>query len=165
MNKVAVFIDGIDFYNGLKKIAFNLSIDYHIFAKKLCNEHRDLLRIYYYNKKYNQNNDKEKYQKQQRFISALEQTQYVQHNFERSIYDAKIKLVVNMLEFAHRDTYDTAILVSRSGSYVPAIESIKNLGKHTELVFFNDDVDALKTATDTYVPIDKDFLNACLFKG
>ena len=44
-----------------------------------------------------------------------------------------VQLAVNMIEFAYRDIYDTATLISGDSDFVSAIQFVKDLGKHIEL--------------------------------
>ena len=44
-----------------------------------------------------------------------------------------VQLAVNMIEFAHRDIYDTATLISGDSDFVSAIQLVKDPGKHIEL--------------------------------
>lgn len=43
-----IFIDGSNFYHGLKNVVGKTNIDFQRLAEKLCGE-RELVRIYYYN--------------------------------------------------------------------------------------------------------------------
>lgn len=165
MARVTIFVDGNDFYTGLKENNMDTSIDFFNLGRKLCNEDRELIRVYYYNVRCNQQENEIQYRLQQKFISALEKAHYVEPTFLQSKYDAKIKLAVDMLEFALRDTYDVAVLVSRSRSYIPAIKSVKDLGKHTELAFFNERIDALRNISDMYTEINKDVVDKCLYSS
>ena len=45
-----------------------------------------------------------------------------------------VKLAVDLLEFV--DIYDTAIIVSGDGDYVPAVQAVKNRGKQVVNVSF-----------------------------
>ena len=41
-----------------------------------------------------------------------------------------------MVKFAYSDTYDTAILVSSDGDFVPAIQAVKEKGRNIENIGF-----------------------------
>jgi len=41
-----------------------------------------------------------------------------------------------MVKLAHNNAYDTAILVSSDGDFVPAIQAVKEIGKNVENVGF-----------------------------
>jgi uncharacterized protein (TIGR00288 family) len=54
-------------------------------------------------------------------------------------YEAKeddIHLAVDMVKLAYNDAYDTAILVSSDGDFVPAIQAVKERGKNVENIGF-----------------------------
>ena len=52
-DRVAVFIDGSNFYFGLKRNAFPTRVDYYLLGLALAGPDRILHRIYYYNSTYN----------------------------------------------------------------------------------------------------------------
>ncbi len=80
MERVAIFIDGGNFYHGIREefeikaeTAINVpAVDFKKFSNFLCGN-RTLSRIYYYNAPLNQNDkDKESYKAQQRFFNSLQ---------------------------------------------------------------------------------------------
>src|SRR5947209_4137294 len=48
-----------------------------------------------------------------------------------------VLIAVELLRGAYRDTYDTAILVSSDTDLIPAIQEIRQAGKHLEYVGFS----------------------------
>lgn len=80
MERVMVFIDGSNFYHGLRE-EFEIkkeeahkfpTMDFSKFANFLCGTSRKLEKIYYYNAPLSQNDkDKESYKEQQRFFNSL----------------------------------------------------------------------------------------------
>ncbi|MBI5803732.1 NYN domain-containing protein [Candidatus Pacearchaeota archaeon] len=86
--------------------------------------------------------------KNQRFFDKLKRI----HDFElvlcrmqkvkidgKTIYQVKeddIHLAVDMVKLAHNNAYDTAILVSSDGDFVPAIQAVKEIGKKVENIGF-----------------------------
>ena len=55
------------------------------------------------------------------------------------IYTVKeddIHIAVDMVKLAYNDAYDTAILVSTDGDFVPAIQAVKEKGKKVENIGF-----------------------------
>ncbi|MEK6891097.1 MAG: NYN domain-containing protein [Nanoarchaeota archaeon] len=57
----------------------------------------------------------------------------------RIIYTVKeddIHIAVDMVKLAYNDAYDTAILVSTDGDFVPAIQAVKERGKKVENIGF-----------------------------
>jgi len=67
-----------------------------------------------------------------------------------------------MVKLAVANTYDVAILVSGDGDFAPAVEFVKQLGKHVELGRVKDcPCDRLRDACDVEVAIDEDLLRDC----
>ncbi len=77
MERVAIFIDGSNFYHALRRTFGKASIRFDLLAEKLVNRTsgRKLLRIHYYTAAYDNNSDE--YRKQQRFLDALKRTPYL----------------------------------------------------------------------------------------
>ena len=74
MKRVAIFIDGNNFYFGLKKIYPNdtkfINFNFEKFCSFLTAENK-LVAIFYYNAPLDRTKDLEKYQNQQRFFEKL----------------------------------------------------------------------------------------------
>ena len=49
-------------------------------------------------------------------------------------------IAIDMLRQAHQDLYDTAVLVSGDGDFFPAIQAVKELGKHVEVTAFESNI-------------------------
>lgn len=73
--RVAIFIDGSNFYHGLKTYIGNTKINFTRFAELLCGD-RELIRTYYYNVPVNQKYFPDIYQDQQRFFDSLKTLPY-----------------------------------------------------------------------------------------
>jgi uncharacterized LabA/DUF88 family protein len=76
VDRVAVFIDGSNFYYALKTAFSKVTLKFDLLALALTNRlpDRRLLRVYYYNAAYDQSADPTKYRSQQQFFSALRRT-------------------------------------------------------------------------------------------
>lgn len=146
-----IFIDGSnlyhiikDMYNDSKELT---SLNFNRFIECLA-EGRKLIRTYYYNAILDQKKDKERYKKQQRFFEGLKKLpdfEVILCRMQKDIVDGKvcysvkeddIHIAVDMLKLAYNDAYDTAILVSTDGDFVPAIKAVKEIGKKVENVGF-----------------------------
>lgn len=79
MDRVAVFIDGSNFYHALRTTFGRTALRFDQLALALTNRlpERRLLRVYYYNAAYDQAADPTEYRKQQSFFSALRRTPYL----------------------------------------------------------------------------------------
>lgn len=169
MDRVAIFVDGSNFYHALKSRFRNTSLRFEKLASKLIDRvpDRRLLRIYYYNAVHDQASNGAAYARQQRFFDSLRRTPYLtlclgRLERRRIDYDAldldaekrrqveavlgrplpeftyvekgvDTQLAVDMVKLAVANTYDVAVLVSGDGDFAPAVEFIKQLGKHVEL--------------------------------
>lgn len=57
--------------------------------------------------------------------------------FEFSVKGDDIYLATDMLSFAYENKFDTAVLVSGDGDFVPAIKKVQKLGKKVENAYFS----------------------------
>lgn len=165
MERVIIFIDGSNFYYGLKENMGFTQIDFDFFAQKLS-AGRKYIRTYYYNVTLDAKEDKDTYASQQKFFTKLSFTPYFILKLGRlqktkSGYIEKgvdINIAVDMFKLAHDDIYDTAILVSSDGDFVPVFEVIQELGKHVENAYFGKGYSYhLRKACDKFIEIDKSF--------
>ena len=150
-NKVMIFIDGSNHYHIIKSMfkGSKKMIDFNFekFARSLT-ENRNLIKIYYYNSPLDISYNKKAYMKQQQFFDKLQRIQ----NFNlvlcrllkqkingKIVYFVKeddIHLAVDMVKLVYKNEYDTAILVSTDGDFVPAIKAVKEIGKKVENIGF-----------------------------
>ncbi len=148
--RVVIFIDGSNLYHILKGLFLERKpndFNFEKFVRYLANN-RKLLGTYYYNVPLDIMHDSNSYMKQQKFFEKLKRIP--QFNFVlcrmlkrkidgKIIYEAKeddIHLAVDMVKLAYTDAYDTAILVSSDGDFVPAIQAVKEKGKNVENIGF-----------------------------
>jgi uncharacterized LabA/DUF88 family protein len=148
--KVMIFIDGSNLYHLIKRLLPDKkSVDFNFerFADYLV-QNRKLVRIYYYTAPLDRKFDEEGYIKQQKFFDRIQRIQNFQLVLCRMqkvkidgkiIYQVKeddIHLAVDMVKFAYNKAYDTAILVSSDGDFVPAVLAVKEIGKSVENIGF-----------------------------
>ncbi len=146
-----------------KQIDFN----FPKFLEFIVNK-RNLVRIYYYNCPLDRNKDNDAYRLQQKFFEKLREIpnfklvlcrmQKVKIN-GKTIYQVKeddIHLAVDMVKLAYNDAYDTAILVSSDGDFVPAINAIQEIGKKVENIGFEHKFSYhLKQVSDRFLKLKK----------
>lgn len=171
MERIAIFIDGSNFYHGMKSnIGTKANIDFSKFVDLLC-AGRNLVRVYYYNAPVRKEDGEERYKSQQRFFQKLYQLPYFAVTLGRLEKRGKtviekgvdINIAVDMLRLAN--TYDTAILVSADGDFSPAVEAVKDLGKHVENAHFRGEHPYhLIKACDKFIALDKKILKDCFLK-
>ncbi len=51
-----------------------------------------------------------------------------------------VMLVTDLLQFASKDLYDVAVLVSGDGDFAYALQAVKNMGKYVEVAYFESNV-------------------------
>jgi len=154
MKRVVLFIDGNNFYFGLKRL-YGDSKELSLFNFKKFGEiiagDNDLLRVFYYNASLDYSDNQEKYWKQQRFFEKLKNTEKVKvilcrlqkrkikgaNKFYYVIKGDDIHLAVDMVKGAYENAFDTAILVSGDGDFVRAVEVVQEKGKSVENAYFN----------------------------
>jgi len=148
--RVAIFIDGSNQYHILKNMFPDRKIssfDFRRFIQLLVGK-RKHVRTYYYGVPLDISYNKRTYMKQQRFFDMLQRIpdfnlilcrmQKVKME-GKTVYQVKeddIHLAVDMVKLAYNDVYDTAILVSSDGDFVPAIIAVKEKGKKIENIGF-----------------------------
>jgi uncharacterized LabA/DUF88 family protein len=92
----------------------------------------------------NAQEDLEGYKSQQRFFSRIAKIPFLElklgklltrggEPFEKGV---DVQIAVDMIRYARNNAYDTAILVSGDGDFAPALEFIKEFGKHIENAYF-----------------------------
>ena len=141
--RVAIFIDGSNLYHSLEENCERSDLDFAAFSNKLC-KGRPLFRTYYYNVLRDQERNPQAYQDQQKFLSALYTTPYLDVRLGTSkvrgdvVVEKGIDIMVatDLLRFAWEDMYDVAVLVSGDGDFAYAVQAVKDLGKHVEVAAF-----------------------------
>lgn len=179
MKKVVLFIDGSNFYYGLKYIYGNSKELSNFNFKKLGEilaNNKDLLRVFYYNAPLDFNNGPEKYAKQQKFFEKVKNTEKVRlilsrlqkrkikgtNNHYYVIKGDDIHIAVDMVKGAYEDAYDIAILVSGDGDFVPAVNAIQEKGKSAENAYFKKSLSwHLKQNCDKSTELTKEILDKC----
>ncbi len=141
--RVAIFIDGSNLYHALRDIYKRHDLNFAEFTSKLCGDRR-LFRTYYYNVLQEQDQYPDIYREQQDFLDTLRNTPYMEvrlgtTKLSQGIPVEKgidIMLATDLLHFAWNGLYDVAILVSGDGDFAYALQTVKNIGKHIEVAYF-----------------------------
>ena len=164
MDRVCVFIDGSNFYFGLKRNNRVTRVDYYQLSQALVGPDRQLVRTYYYNVAYDRNLFPEKAKNQMSFLDSLDRTPYLDLRLGRLIPTSDggfqergvdILMAADMLYYAARKVYDTAIVVTEDGDFFPLLENVKGLGAHVEIAAFLDSPSRdLLRAADVFIPLD-----------
>ena len=173
--KIMVFIDGSNVYHIIKALLPDKKqFDFNF--EKLLNYiigKRKLIRSYYYNAPLDRKKNEESYMKQQRFfdkIRKIPKCNFVLCRMQKRRVDGKIiyevkeddiRLAVDMVKLAYNNAYDTAILVSSDGDFVPAIQAVKETGKNVENIGFENRVSYhLQQEADKFVKLKKKIIES-----
>lgn len=178
MERVTIFIDGSNFYHGLKENVGYANIDFEVFCDMLCGS-RLLGRIYYYNTPVIREDDEVRYRDQQRFFDKLRKVPYLEIKYGRMQKKRNtatgaqvtvekgvdVHIAVDMLYYAHNNAFDTAILISGDGDLVPAVNAVKHFGKHVENAYFEIGKSYhLGKAADKFMLLTKEIIDRCRLK-
>ena len=149
--RVTIFIDGSNFYHSVKG-TFHIHDNQVDFTKliEILKNKRMLIGVYYYNAPLDRGYNFEIYRKQQKFFSELRKIpgfnvvlcnmrkiRKSDGTYEFAVKGDDIHLATDMLSFAYENVYDTAILVSGDGDFVPVIKKVQKLGKKVENAYFS----------------------------
>lgn len=167
--RVMIFIDGSNFYRCIKEQFNKTNIDFLKLAYKLCNG-RKLIRIYYYNAIVRREDDERRYRDQQRFFNKLKNVSYLEPRLGRlekrngAVVEkgVDVKIATDMIKGAYRNAYDTAILISGDADFFPAVEAVKDSGKHVENAFVKiGQSTQLRQTCDRFILLDESVMNDC----
>ena len=151
--KVAVYIDGSNFYNYLKDEEINfprrVKFDFNAFVKFLVGD-RECVSKRYYTGVFRNFDDSEKSAKlvrgQQKFFSQIEKDDFIikRGRIMKTGRDYKekgtdVKIAADLIIGAVDNIYDTAILISSDTDLIPAIRYIKYKKKKLEYIGFSHD--------------------------
>jgi uncharacterized LabA/DUF88 family protein len=164
-----VFIDGSNFYRCLKNQFGRTSVEFLKLASALCGD-RKLIRIYYYNAIVRREDGEERYRDQQRFFERLRDVPYLELRLGRlekrgdTVVEKGVDVAIatDMLRRAYSNAYDTAILISGDADLVPAVEGVKNIGKHVENAFVvGGQSRHLRQTCDRFILLDEATMGQC----
>ena len=141
--RVAIFIDGSNLYHSLEENCGRYDLNFHAFSRKLAGG-RTIFRTYYYNVLQDPERNPQGYQDQQKFLTALHNTPYLEVRLGGSKMrgattvqkGVDIMIATDLLRFAWDDRYDVAVLVSGDGDFSYVVQAVKDMGKHVEVAAF-----------------------------
>jgi len=177
MKRVAIFIDGNNFYYGLRKLYGKdkslKTFDFKKFADFLAKNNK-VVDIFYYNAQLDRERNQEKYESQKQFFEDLRQIPHFHlilckllkrnitgtNKFYYIIKEDDINMAVDMVERACGDDYDIAVVVSGDGDFVPAVSAVQRKGKIVENCYFEHSSSRnLKTHCDNSLELTKKILD------
>lgn len=163
LNRIALFIDGSNLYNGMKENLESTRINFQELIKQLVGS-RTLMRAYYYNATLTEDYDHELREGQQRFFESLRRIPYVtvrlgklHRRYDGTLVEKGIDvaIAVDSLCLAYENAYDVALLISGDGDYAELVEALKRKGKHVEFAMFKDQAaGVLMEYVDVFRPLD-----------
>jgi uncharacterized LabA/DUF88 family protein len=164
MERVCIFIDGSNFYFALKRNNRVTRVDYYQLSLALAGPDRKLVRTYYYNVAYDKNQFPDKAKTQMSFLDSLDRTPYLELRLGRLVpsFDGNVQergmdvlIASDMVYYAARKAFDTAIVVTEDAVYSSVLEEVKELGRHIEIATFQDSQSReLIRASDLRIPLD-----------
>ena len=142
-DRVAIFIDGSNLYHSLEENCKRFDVDFSLLTKKLC-KGRKLYRVYYYNVTRDAEREQQAYLHQKRFFAALYNTPYLEvrlgsYKLRKDQAVEKgvdIMMATDLLQYAWKDLYDIAIIVTGDGDFSYAVKTVKDYGKHVQVAAF-----------------------------
>ena len=175
--RVVIFIDGSNHYHIIKDMFKSskhlIDFNFEKFIKNIVKD-RKLVRIYYYTAPLDKKKDEETYSKQQKFFDKLRriknfnlvlcrmQKEKIDRKIVYVVKEDDIHLAVDMVKLAYNKTYDTAILVSSDGDFVPAVKAVKEIGKNVENIGFENKFSYhLRQECDKFIKLSKREIENC----
>jgi len=181
LKRISVYIDGVNFYYGLKTINLRYSdifFDFEKFVKEIIGNDK-LVTIYYYNAPLKESSNKYVYWNQMKLFARIMKIpkckvilckrQKRVDNDKQEYYIIKgddIHLSLDMLRDACKDRYDKAILVSGDGDFTQLVEYVREEKKEVEVYAFKEltSVDLINKANKHFW-IDKKIVNKFFWRG
>lgn len=167
-----MFIDGANFYHGLKSINKNYSdlcFDFEKFIRKIVGK-EELINVYYYNAPLKEKFNKWIYWKQIKFFDRLrkipkfnvvlcKRQKRLDGNDDEYfvIKGDDIHLSLDMLRDACKNKYDKAVLISGDGDFAPLVKYVKMEEK--EVISYSFENSASRDLLKEFSEINRFFIN------
>jgi uncharacterized LabA/DUF88 family protein len=188
MERVMIFIDHNNFQISLNEYYKQLgtptpAIDLILFAKELSTPHRLLMKVFLYTALSDRADNPTAYDSHSKFIDAMKYKPRVEvivgylakrpipnvnynpsdpNSYIHVEKETDVNIAKDMITKAFYNAYDTAILVSGDRDYAPILQTLKDIGKNTEVVLIGNQRSKLETIADSFIKIDQNVFNKCL---
>ena len=136
MERIIIFIDNSNIFKGFQK--YRVKVDYEK-LKNILSQNRQLNNIFLYEGVvYPMSPEKKRWYEELSNRSGY----VIKASFDKiTSYVATekkvdINIAIDIISFAYESTYDTAVLVSGDGDFVPVIKKLKELEKNVEVWAF-----------------------------
>lgn len=185
MNRIAILIDGNNFYKGCQLNFNRTDVDFRKLGLKLCEAvSGELLRIYYYNAHVSKTIDPLGFQRQQKFFDNLRATPNItlklghlvyhrlrnEQGFSSQFFPTEkgidVQIAVDMIRLGLLKACEGIILVSGDSDYVYAVRFAKDLGSNVYIASFQMGGSIeLRNEGDGHINIDQAFIQDCLIRS
>jgi len=136
MDRIIIFIDNSNIFKGFRK--HNIKADYEK-LKNIITRGRNLQEIFLYEGVvYPMSPEKKKW-----YEDLSNRSGYViKASFDKIAFNEAIekkidiKIAIDIISLAYENAYDTAVLVSGDGDFVPVVKKVKELDKNLEVWAF-----------------------------
>jgi len=136
LERVVIFIDNSNIFQGFRK--YDIKADYEK-LKNVITNNRELHGIFLYEGVvYPMSPEKKKW-----YEALSKKSGYViKASFDKIVSGGAIekkvdiKIAIDIISLAYENAYDTAVLVSGDGDFVPVVKMVKELDKHLEVWAF-----------------------------
>jgi len=136
MERITIFIDNSNIFKGFQK--YNIQVDYEK-LKTIITRGRKLDAIYLYEGVvYPMSPEKKRWYEQLSARSGY----IIEASFDKIVRSGAIekkvdiKIAIDVVSLAFKDTYDTAVLVTGDGDFLPVVKRVKELDKNVEIWAF-----------------------------
>ena len=136
MERITIFIDNSNIFKGFRK--YDIKADYEK-LKNLLARGRDIQDIFLYEGVvYPMSPEKKKWYKELTNRSGY----IIKASFDKiaasGVIEKKvdINIAIDIISLAYEDAYDTVVLVSGDGDFVPVVRKVKKLDKNVEVWAF-----------------------------
>ncbi|NQU06495.1 MAG: NYN domain-containing protein [Calditrichaeota bacterium] len=184
MNRLAILIDGNNFYKGCQLNFNRTDVDFRKLGQKLAKAlDADLLRIYYYNAHVSPKIDPLGYQRQQKFFDNLRATPFITLKLGHLVYHRirseqqisnqffptekgiDVQIAVDMIRLGLLKACDGIVLVSGDSDYIYAVRFAKDLGSKLYIASFpQGGSNELRNEGDGHVVMDYEFVQECFIR-
>ena len=144
--KVAIFIDGSNLYNNLKR--YKLKIKFEDLINKIETK-RQVTNIFYYTALLEKSVDKKRYEDHKHFIDKiskipnfhvvlcnLKKIKLEDGSLDFQIKGDDVHLATDLIKGSYENLFDVAIIVSGDADFIPAIKLAQKNGKKVINAFF-----------------------------
>ncbi len=144
--RTAIFIDGSNLYNNLKRYKIKTSFENLI---RRLETKRKVVSIYYYAALLDKEYNEERFEKHNEFLEKiklipnlhvvlcnLRKTNLKDGSIEFSIKGDDVYLATDLIKGSFKDEYDVAIIVSGDEDFIPAIKVVQENNKKVINAFF-----------------------------